>query len=84
VLSVIAASLIATFEGSVTNLIPLYTVGVFIAFTLSQAGMVRHRWKLRDEARGWQLKAAFNGLGEVTTGIVAVEVGFSKHQETVK
>src|SRR5207249_1145843 len=44
VLSVIAAILIVAFEGSVTNLIPLYTVGVFVAFTLSQAGMVRHWW----------------------------------------
>jgi amino acid transporter len=78
VLSVIAASLIVAFEGSVTNLIPLYTVGVFVAFTLSQSGMVRHWWKLRDEVRGWQLKAAINGLGAITTAIVAVEVGFSK------
>ncbi len=78
VLSVIAAILIVAFEGSVTNLIPLYTVGVFIAFTLSQAGMVRHWWKLRDEERGWRQRAAINGLGAITTAIVAVEVGFSK------
>jgi amino acid transporter len=78
VLSVIAASLIVAFEGSVTNLIPLYTVGVFVAFTLSQTGMVRHWWKLRAEVRGWQVRAAINGLGAVTTAIVAVEVGFSK------
>ena len=78
VLSVIAAALIVAFEGSVTNLIPLYTVGVFVAFTLSQAGMVRHWWKLRAEERGWQPRAAINGLGAITTAIVAVEVGFSK------
>ena len=41
--------LIVGFGGSVTSLIPLYTVGVFIAFTLSQSGMVRHWWRLRDE-----------------------------------
>ena len=70
--------LIVAFEGSVTNLIPLYTVGVFVAFTLSQTGMVRHWWQLRDEERGWRLRAAINGLGAVTTGIVAVEVGVSK------
>ncbi len=77
-LSVIAAALILAFGGSVTNLIPLYTVGVFVAFTLSQAGMVRHWWKLRHEERGWRARAAINGLGAVTTGIVAIEVGISK------
>jgi hypothetical protein len=77
-LAVIAAALIVAFEGSVTNLIPLYTVGVFVAFTLSQGGMVRHWWKLRHQQRGWRLRAAINGLGAVTTGIVAIEVGVSK------
>jgi len=41
-LSLVAAALIVAFSGSVTNLIPLYTIGVFIAFTLSQSGMVKH------------------------------------------
>ena len=70
--------LIVAFGGSVTNLIPLYTVGVFVAFTLSQSGMVRHWWKLRDEEPGWRWRAAINGVGAVTTGIVAIEVGISK------
>ena len=77
-LAAIAAVLIVAFEGSVTNLIPLYTVGVFVAFTLSQSGMVRHHWKLRAEEPGWRWRAAINGLGAVTTGIVAVEVAISK------
>ena len=77
-LSIIAASLLVTFAGSVTNLIPLYTVGVFVAFTLSQAGMVRHWWNLRDQERSWQVRAGINGLGAITTAIVAIEVGFSK------
>ena len=47
VLAVLAGVLIVAFEGSVTDLIPLYTVGVFIAFTLSQSGMVVHWWRLR-------------------------------------
>ena len=50
VLAMIAVVLIVAFGGSVTNLIPLYTVGVFIAFTLSQSGMVRHWWRLPSEA----------------------------------
>ena len=76
-LAIIAAWLIVAFGGSVTELIPLYTIGVFIAFTLSQAGMVRHWWVRRNEPR-WQLRAAINGVGAVTTGIVAVEVGIAK------
>ena len=77
-LAVIAGILIVAFQGSVTNLIPLYTVGVFVAFTLSQSGMVRHHWKLRNEEQGWRWRAAINGLGAVTTGIVSIEVAISK------
>jgi amino acid transporter len=78
VLAVMSVVLIAGFGGSVTNLIPLYTVGVFIAFTLSQSGMVRHWWKLRAEQRGWQRRAAINGIGAITTGVVAIEVAAVK------
>ena len=78
VLAVLASALIYGFGGSVTNLIPLYTVGVFIAFTLSQTGMVRHWWRLRAEARGWRWRAALNGAGAVATGLVAVIVGIAK------
>lgn len=77
VLAIIAAILIAAFGGSVTELIPLYTIGVFVAFTLSQAGMVRHWWRRQNERR-WRLRAAINGIGAVTTGIVALEVGVAK------
>ena len=76
VLSLLSAVLIVAFEGSVTNLIPLYTIGVFVAFTLSQSGMVKHWWKLRD--RGWRVSMAFNAVGAVATGIVAVVVGVAK------
>ena len=78
VLAVIAALLILLFGGSVTALIPLYTVGVFVAFTLSQAGMVRHWRRLRREIGGWSRKALINGIGAITTGVVAVEVAVSK------
>jgi len=78
VLAIVAVGLIVAFGGSVTSLIPLYTVGVFIAFTLSQSGMVRHWWRLRLEDRGWRRRAAVNGIGAVTTGIVAIEVAASK------
>lgn len=78
VLTVVSALLIAAFGGSVSALIPLYTVGVFIAFTLSQTGMVRHWWRLRATERHWVRKAAINGIGGVTTAVVAVEVAASK------
>src|SRR3989442_10870715 len=78
VLALLSTLLIVAFSGSVTNLIPLYTVGVFVAFTLSQAGMVRHWWKLRGTERGWCWRAALNGLGAVATAIVALVVGAAK------
>ena len=78
VLSALSALLIVAFEGSVTNLIPLYTIGVFVAFTLSQSGMVRHWWKLRGHEPRWRTSIAFNGLGAVATAIVAVVVGVAK------
>jgi amino acid transporter len=78
VLAVVAVGLIVAFGGSVTALIPLYTVGVFIAFTMSQSGMVRHWWRLRREQGGWRRRAAINGIGALTTGVVAVEVAASK------
>ena len=77
-LAVVALALIVAFGGSVTALIPLYTVGVFIAFTLSQSGMVRHWWKLRAAQQGWQRRAVINGVGALTTAVVAVEVAASK------
>jgi amino acid transporter len=75
-LAALSAVLIVAFGGSVTNLIPLYTVGVFIAFTLSQTGMVLHWRKLRD--RGWRWRAAMNGIGASATAVVAVVVGVAK------
>jgi amino acid transporter len=78
VLAVVSALLIVAFSGSVTELIPLYTIGVFVAFTLSQSGMVRHWRKLRAEEPAWRRKALVNGLGAVTTGVVAIEVAASK------
>jgi amino acid transporter len=68
--------LVAAFGGVTHNLIPLYAVGVFISFTLSQAGMVLH-WR-REATRGWQVKAAVNAVGAVATGVVLVVVGSVK------
>ncbi len=75
-LALISSLLLAHYEGSVTGLIPLYTVGVFIAFTLSQAGMVRHWMRLRE--RGWQISAGVNGIGAVVTFVVLLVVAGTK------
>jgi amino acid transporter len=75
-LSGLAALLLWVFEASVTALIPLYTVGVFVAFTLSQSGMVRRWWHRREP--GWHTGLVINGLGAVTTGVIALIVASSK------
>ncbi len=75
-LSLLSALLIVVFKGSVNALIPLYCVGVFLSFTLSQAGMVK-RWR-RLKTPGWQLKAVVNGFGAVATCIVMIVFGVVK------
>ncbi|MEB3362560.1 MAG: APC family permease [Synechococcaceae cyanobacterium] len=75
-LSGFAGLLLILFEGSVSRLIPLYAVGVFISFTLSQAGMVMHWWRLRGPR--WHGKAVVNGVGCSITGVVGVVLLFSK------
>ena len=75
-LAVLAAALVIIFGGHTHGLIPLYAVGVFLSFTLSQAGMVRH-W-LKTQERGWRTKAAINGFGAVATGVVLCVVVESK------
>ncbi|HXH21343.1 MAG TPA: APC family permease [Dehalococcoidia bacterium] len=76
VLGLASSALVVLFEADVTKLIPLYAFGVFVSFTLSQAGMVA-RWLRRREA-GWRAGVVVNGFGAVTTGVVAVIVGATK------
>jgi amino acid transporter len=68
----VAAFLVWRFEGDTHGLIPLYSVGVFACFTLSQIGMVRH-WN-RHREKGWWYRAGINGLGAVLTALVLVIV----------
>ena len=74
-LGIFSALMLAGFGGETTRMIPLYAVGVFTAFTLSQGGMVV-RW-LRLKEPGWQGGLAINIIGVITTGLVAVIVGFT-------
>jgi amino acid transporter len=76
VLSVVAIGLLVAFGGNTTALIPLYSVGVFISFTISQGGMVVH-W-LRERSAGWRWRLGINGFGAVLTAIVAAVVIVAK------
>jgi amino acid transporter len=95
-LAIIASLLIIVFRASVTALIPLYAIGVFLSFTLSQAGMARRWWKigrlvpgqevqergstLRYEP-GWRLRLAINGFGAACTLIVMLVFAVTKFEE---
>lgn len=76
VLTLFAALLIIVFKASVTSLIGLYAVGVFISFTLSQSGMFV-RW-LRHRGKGWRHKAFINGFGALVTLTTAIIIGQTK------
>jgi amino acid transporter len=95
-LALIASGLIILFQASVTALIPLYAIGVFLSFTLSQAGMARRWWKaghlapgqqieergstLRYEPR-WALRMAINGFGSFCTAVVMLVFATTKFRD---
>ncbi len=95
-LAIIASLLIIIFQASVTRLIPLYAIGVFLSFTLSQAGMARRWWKighlkegveivepgstLKYES-GWQYRMLINGFGAICTAVVMVVFAVTKFSE---
>jgi amino acid transporter len=95
-LAVIASLLIIIFQASVTRLIPLYAIGVFLSFSLSQAGMARRWWKighlkpgeeivepgsvLRFE-KGWQTRMVINGFGAICTVVVMIVFAVTKFKE---
>ena len=76
VLALVASLVVVAFNGRVEALIPLYAIGVFTAFTLSQAGMVRH-W-LVERGPGWRRSAVINGTGALATAVVTVVFAIAK------
>jgi hypothetical protein len=76
-LSVISALIYVAFNGYTNALLPLYAVGVFLAFTLSQAGMVVHWRRHRDDPH-WRRSLVFNATGAVMSGIVFIVAGITK------
>ena len=96
VLASIASALVIAFQASVTRLIPLYAIGVFLSFTLSQTGMARRWWKSGHLKPGeeivepgstivhdknWILKLCINGLGAICTAVVAVVFAVTKFKD---
>ncbi len=75
-LSLATAFLIIVFQGHSHALVPLFAVGAFLAFTLSQSGMVRY-WR-REMGKNWQLKMTINGIGALATGTTLIVIAFSK------
>ncbi len=95
-LGVIASLLVILFGASVTALVPLWAIGVFVAFTLSQTGMARRWWKIGHLApgvevrergstlrysSGWQLRMLVNGFGALCTAVVAVVFAATKFRD---
>jgi amino acid transporter len=78
VLALLACVILTAFDGSVTNLVPLYTIGVFLAFTLSQSGLVRRWRRLRNP--GWRTSMFINAFGTVVTGTVLLVVAYTKFE----
>ena len=76
ILAGLATLLLVVFGGDTHALIPLYAVGVFLSFTLSQASMVRRWLRLREE--GWWWRSWFNGLGALVTGLVMLTIAATK------
>ena len=79
VLAVLSGTLLVLFNGVTDRLIPLFAIGAFLAFTLSQLGMVEH-WR-RSRARGWRRSMVMNGLGAVATGLTLMVVLVAKFAE---
>jgi amino acid transporter len=76
ILSAAAITLLVLFQGKTTALVPLYSVGVFVAFTIGQTGMVLH-WR-RERPAGWRRRQAINGFGAVLTAFVFIVVLVAK------
>lgn len=75
-LSALAMVMIVLFHGDTQHLLPLYAVGVFLSFTLSQAGMVVHHMKEREP--NWRRSMVINGVGAVTTLVVLLDICFAR------
>jgi amino acid transporter len=79
ILAGVACLLVVVFQGDTQQLLPLYAIGVFISFTVSQSGMVRRWLRLKEE--GWAWRIWFSLVGAGVTGIVLLTLAFTKFTE---
>jgi amino acid transporter len=79
ILGFFACLLLVLFQGDTHALIPLYAIGVFVSFTLSQAGMVR-RWLIK-KGHHWRKKLIVNGVGAIATGIATIIIASTKFMQ---
>lgn len=80
-LTIAAAILVVAFQGEVSALIPLYALGVFLCFTLSQAGMVIHWFRYKETDPRWRRAAVINTVGAIVTGVVFTVIAISKFRD---
>ncbi len=78
ILTLISCVLVLVCHANPDLLLPLYALGVFLGFTISQTGMVVHWTKLKGQAPHWRLKAVLNGIGAITAGIVMLDIAVTK------
>jgi len=78
ILTLISCTLVVVCHANPDRLLPLYALGVFLGFTISQAGMVMHWIKLKGKAAQWHTKAVVNGIGALTAGIVMLDITITK------
>jgi amino acid transporter len=81
IMGLLAMAMMVLARGSVTFLVVLYSINVFITFTLSQLGMVRHWWNSRRKIKGWKKKILVNGTGLVLTSFILVTMTVIKFHE---
>jgi len=78
ILTLVSCSLVALLHANTDLLLPLYALGVFTGFTLSQVGMVMHWIKLKREEPRWLSKAIINGVGATAAGVVMIDIAITK------